>query len=59
MVGAISPALTVLLAWVALRESLNGLQVLGVTVVTLSVVLLSRDHRASLRANLQKKPQEG
>lgn len=43
MVGATNPALTVLVAWFAIQETLNGLQVLGIIVVTFSVALLSRD----------------
>lgn len=45
MVGASNPALTVVLAWVTIQETLNGLQVVGVAIVTLSVVLLSAERR--------------
>ena len=47
MVAASNPALTVLLAWVTIQEALNGLQIVGVAIVTLSVALLSREHRSS------------
>ena len=47
MIGASNPALTVILAWVAIQEKLNDLQLLGVAIVTLSVALLSREHRPS------------
>jgi drug/metabolite transporter (DMT)-like permease len=42
MVGTINPALTVILAWVAIQESLTPLQTAGVGIVTLSVAALSR-----------------
>jgi drug/metabolite transporter (DMT)-like permease len=47
MIAASNPTLTVLLAWLTIQETLNGVQILGVGVVTLSVALLSREHRAS------------
>ncbi|MEM0980066.1 MAG: DMT family transporter [Cyanobacteria bacterium P01_H01_bin.58] len=42
MIGAANPALTVVLAWLAIQEVLQGVQVLGVGIVTLSVASLSR-----------------
>ncbi len=45
MIGATNPALTVLLAWITIQEKLSGLQILGVTIVTLSVALLSLERR--------------
>jgi drug/metabolite transporter (DMT)-like permease len=45
MVGASNPALTVILAWFAIQETLNSLQIAGVLIVTLSIALLSREHR--------------
>ena len=45
MIGASNPALTVVLAWFTIQEMLNGLQVVGVVIVTLSIVLLSWEHR--------------
>lgn len=45
MVAATNPALTVVLAWLTIQEALNGLQITGVLLVTLSVALLSREHR--------------
>ena len=47
MIGASNPALTVILAWFAIQERLNGVQLVGVCVATLSIVLLSREHRLS------------
>lgn len=42
MIGASNPALTVVLAWLTIQETLNGLQIAGVSLVTFSVALLSR-----------------
>ena len=42
MIGTINPALTVVLAWIAIQESLTPLQTTGVVIVTLSVAALSR-----------------
>jgi drug/metabolite transporter (DMT)-like permease len=42
MIGSANPALTVVLAWVAIRETLNAIQLLGVSIVTVSVSSLSR-----------------
>lgn len=47
MVAASNPALTVVLAWLTIQETLSGLQTVGVVIVTLSVALLSREHRSS------------
>lgn len=49
MIGASNPALTVVLAWLTMQETLNGLQLVGVLIVTLSVALLSveRSSKAS------------
>lgn len=44
MIAATNPALTVVLAWLTIQETLNGLQIVGVAIVTLSVALLSRKH---------------
>jgi drug/metabolite transporter (DMT)-like permease len=46
MIGASNPALTVILAWLTIQETLNSLQLVGVVIVTLSVALLSREHRS-------------
>lgn len=45
MIGASNPALTVILAWVTIQETLNAVQLMGVAIVTLSVILLGREHR--------------
>ena len=47
MVAASNPALTVVLAWLVIQETLDIRQILGVIIVTLSVALLSREHRRS------------
>lgn len=47
MVAASNPALTVVLAWLTIQETLSGLQTVGVFIVTLSVALLSGEHRSS------------
>ncbi len=47
MIGASNPALTVVLAWLTIQEQLKGVQLLGVVLVTLSVVLLSRERQVS------------
>ena len=45
IVAASNPALTVALAWLTIQERLNGLQLVGVAIVTFSVALLSQEHR--------------
>lgn len=42
MIGSANPALTVVLAWIAIRETLNGIQLFGVGIVTASVAALGR-----------------
>ena len=42
MLGSANPALTVVLAWVAIRETLGAIQLLGVGIVTASVASLGR-----------------
>lgn len=46
MIGASNPALTVVLAWLTIQETLNGLQMVGVLIVTCSVALLSIERSA-------------
>lgn len=43
MIGASNPASTVVLAWFAIQERLHSVQLTGVAIVTLGVLLLSRD----------------
>lgn len=45
MIGATNPTLTAILAWFVIQETLNGLQIFGIAIVTLSVALLSWEHR--------------
>ncbi len=42
MIGASNPALTVVLAWFTIQETLGALQIFGVVLVTFSIALLSR-----------------
>ncbi|NEP02199.1 MAG: EamA family transporter [Symploca sp. SIO2E9] len=43
MISASNPALTVILAWLVIQETLNSLQLFGVVLVVLSVALLARE----------------
>lgn len=43
IIGAMNPALTVVLAWVLIQETLSFIQITGVALVTLSVALLSKE----------------
>lgn len=45
IIGSTNPALTVILAWFTIQETLNPLQIGGVILVTLSVVMLSQEKR--------------
>jgi drug/metabolite transporter (DMT)-like permease len=45
MISATNPALTVILAWVTIQETLTGLQIAGVVTVSLGVGLLSLERR--------------
>lgn len=47
VIGAANPALTVALAWLTIQETLSGVQIAGVVIVTLSVALLSQEKRLS------------
>jgi drug/metabolite transporter (DMT)-like permease len=47
IIGATNPALTALLAWLTIQETLNGLQIFGVLIVTMSVALLSREAKTA------------
>jgi drug/metabolite transporter (DMT)-like permease len=47
MIASTNPALTVVLAWLAIQETLNARQIVGVIIVTLSVALLSRQRHSS------------
>jgi drug/metabolite transporter (DMT)-like permease len=54
MVGATNPALTVVLAWLTIQETLNGLQILGVATVTLSVALLSLERQPTQNVDISE-----
>jgi drug/metabolite transporter (DMT)-like permease len=45
IVAATNPALTVVLAWLTISETLNWIQIIGVLIVTLGVMLLSQEKR--------------
>ncbi|MGB3510020.1 MAG: DMT family transporter, partial [Microcoleaceae cyanobacterium] len=40
-IGATNPSLTAILAWLTIQETINGLQILGIFIVTLGVLFLS------------------
>lgn len=42
-IGATNPSLTAILAWFTIQETINGLQILGIVIVTLGVLLLSQE----------------
>ena len=44
-IGATSPSLTAILAWLTIQETINGLQIMGIVIVTMGVLLLSREHQ--------------
>lgn len=46
IIGSTNPALTVILAWFTIQETLSAAQVAGVVLVTGSVVLLSQERRS-------------
>ena len=50
-IAASNPSLTAILAWLTIKETLNSLQVLGVSIVTLSVLLLSQENRLKGRGH--------
>ncbi|NET05926.1 MAG: EamA family transporter [Symploca sp. SIO2B6] len=50
MISASNPALTVILAWLVIQETLNSLQLFGVVLVVLSVGLLGRESSLSKQA---------
>jgi drug/metabolite transporter (DMT)-like permease len=54
MIGATNPALTVVLAWITIQESLNPIQIIGVSIVTLSVALLSLERTPKNPKNPKK-----
>ncbi len=61
MVGATNPALTVVLAWFAIQETLSALQIGGVAIVTLSVALLGREYgkaKSHTRPQAEPSPRE-
>ena len=44
-IGATSPSLTAILAWLTIQETINGLQIMGIVIVTMGVLLLSQEHK--------------
>ncbi len=47
-IGATNPSLTAILAWLTIQETINGLQILGIVIVTVGILLLSQEHRRLL-----------
>ncbi|MEH2230997.1 MAG: EamA family transporter [Nostoc sp.] len=43
IIGSSSPALTALVAWITINETLNVIQSIGIGVVTLGIALLSAE----------------
>ncbi|WP_243146880.1 DMT family transporter [Scytonema sp. UIC 10036] len=43
IIGSSSPALTALVAWATISETLNVIQSVGIGIVTLGIALLSRE----------------
>ncbi|MBD3881900.1 DMT family transporter [Phormidium tenue FACHB-886] len=52
MIGSSSPALTALVAWVTIREALNLTQMLGISIVTAGIALMSGE-KAIMRRSQQ------
>ncbi|MDB9494484.1 DMT family transporter [Spirulina major CS-329] len=48
LIGSSNPTLTLILAWVAIGESLTWIQVLGVVVVTLGIIILRHRDMAAI-----------
>ena len=46
-IGATNPSLTAILAWLTIQETINGLQILGIVIVSMGILLLSQEHRIS------------
>jgi len=44
-IGATNPSLTAILAWLTIQETINGLQILGIVIVSVGILLLSQEHR--------------
>ncbi|MGD1701445.1 DMT family transporter [Dapis sp. BLCC M229] len=47
-ISATNPCLTAILAWLTIQETINGLQILGIVIVTVGILLLSQEHRRLL-----------
>lgn len=47
IIGASSPAMTAIVAWATISETLNTIQSLGIGIVTLGIALLSGERRSS------------
>ena len=44
-IGATSPSLTAILAWLTIQETINGWQIMGIFIVTMGILLLSQEHK--------------
>ncbi|HEY9624756.1 MAG TPA: DMT family transporter [Crinalium sp.] len=52
MVGSSGPALTALVAWATIRETLDTVQILGILIVTLGIALLSSERMWMKRSQI-------
>ena len=48
-IGATNPCLTAILAWLTIQETINGLQIMGIVIVTIGILLLSQEHKLFLQ----------
>ncbi|MDE5095994.1 MAG: DMT family transporter [Trichodesmium sp. St11_bin5] len=44
-IGATNPSLTAILAWLTIQETINGLQIMGIAIVTMGILFLSQEHK--------------
>ncbi|MDV2990843.1 MAG: hypothetical protein N4J56_000497 [Chroococcidiopsis sp. SAG 2025] len=51
IIGSSSPALTALVAWIVIHETLNVIQILGIGIVTLGIALLSGERALIKRSH--------
>ncbi|WP_347276499.1 DMT family transporter [Chroococcidiopsis sp [FACHB-1243]] len=51
IIGSGSPALTALVAWIVIHETLNVIQILGIGIVTLGIALLSGERALIKRSH--------
>ncbi|MDE5074062.1 MAG: DMT family transporter [Trichodesmium sp. St19_bin2] len=44
-IGASNPSLTAILAWLTIQETINGLQIMGIAIVTMGILFLSQERK--------------